>query len=138
MKQKPQTIITEQLDDLLLDGLPDLVNPGSLAEQLRMPPGYTKKGCSIIVGRWLRSIGAVRFKPYTAIGDTRVIWSLRDHDRYTQMGPSARLAMLDGQYQSRLTAKRDRQRKAVIVAQERLAETEAEIARLKTTLKETR
>lgn len=80
------------LDDMLLEGLPDLVSPADLAGRLTAGSAGTR-GLSSAVGRWLRSVGAVRHTRYTAPGrQPLTLWSLRDHDAYRDMGPAARLA----------------------------------------------
>ncbi len=88
MKEAPP--IPAQLDDLLLEGLPDLVNPSDLAARLDAPE-LTRRGAAVAVGHWLCTIDAVRHRPYSGSGDGRALYSLRDHERYASMGPAARL-----------------------------------------------
>lgn len=89
--------ITRNLDDLLFEGLPDLVSPTALAAQLQPPPDMTPHGLAIVVSRWLSSVGAVKHKRYTKDPKkARTLWSVRNHEHYAQMGPAARLtAFLD-------------------------------------------
>jgi len=81
----------QHLDNLLVDGLPDLVSPVDLARKLPNR-SYSRRGLPIAIGRWLRSVGAEQHNRLTKDSETAItIWSLRDHDRYRRMGPSGRL-----------------------------------------------
>ena len=85
--------LREQLDGLLLDGLPDLVNPADLARRVSAP-SYSAKGLAIAIGRWLAMIGARPHKRLTKSRKTALtIWSLHDHEHYQSLGPTERLRL---------------------------------------------
>lgn len=84
--------IENELDDLLLEGLPDLVSTCDLARRLSGDFGYSEAGLANRVGRWLRGARAVRHRRYTkAASRAMTLWSLRDHERFEAMGPAARV-----------------------------------------------
>lgn len=85
--------LREQLDGLLLDGLPDLVNPADLARRVSAP-SYSAKGLAIAIGRWLAMIGARPQRRLTKSRKTALtIWSLHDHEHYQSLGPTERLRL---------------------------------------------
>lgn len=85
----------KHLDELLVDGLPDLVSPVDLASKLPNR-SYSRRGLPIAIGRWLRSVGAEPQARFTKDSETAItLWSLRDHDRYRQMGPASRLRIFE-------------------------------------------
>jgi hypothetical protein len=77
--------IEEALDDLLLDGLPDLVRVDDLAARVPRCPRSR-------IARWLRSVGAQEQPRYTKGGRrAHRLWSLRRHDDWRAAGAAARL-----------------------------------------------
>lgn len=93
-KARMKNAIETELDDLLLEGLPDLVSPTDLSRRLSGNFGYSEAGLINLVGRWLTGARAARHKRYTrtATNKAMTLWSLRDHERYAAMGPAARVA----------------------------------------------